>query len=309
MGPQRNALTNVEPRHLLVVEDDEDLRALIGKYLVDHGFKVALAEDGKEMAKVLASEKIDLIVLDVNLPGEDGFSICLRLRNAGKPPVVMVTSRGEDMERILGIELGADDYLVKPFIPRELLARISEVLRRSMPEQEADETIQKYLFAGFILDVLARRLFDAAAIAILTSAEFEILLTLPKARSSVLARSAQVRCDDRSQRRYYDQQTSTEDRKGPPQPYHDPDGALCGICIYHESDRPMKIWMPRRINMQIALLLLVCVALFHAAATAVLLFSSAGPVDPRNALATTAVTALAALNSASASERSESWRP
>jgi len=189
IGPQRNALTNFEPRHLLVVEDDEDLRALIAKYLVDHGFKVALAGDGKEMDKVLASEKVDLVVLDVNLPGEDGFSICLRLRNAGSPPVVMVTSRGEDTDRILGIEFGADDYLVKPFIPRELLARIGAVLRRSMPEQGADEAIQKYLFAGFILDVFARRLFGpSGARVILTSAEFEMLLTLCKRPGQVFSR-------------------------------------------------------------------------------------------------------------------------
>ena len=188
-GAQRNVLTNVEPRHLLVVEDDEDLRALIAKYLVDHGFKVALAGDGKDMDKVLASEKIDLVVLDVNLPGEDGFSICLRLRNAGSPPVVMVTSRGEDTDRILGIEFGADDYLVKPFIPRELLARIGAVLRRTMPEQGADEAIQKYLFAGFILDVFARRLFGpSGARVILTSAEFEILLTLCQRSGQVLSR-------------------------------------------------------------------------------------------------------------------------
>jgi len=189
IGMQRNALTTVEQRHLLVVEDDEDIRALIAKYLVDHGFRVTLAGDGKEMDKVLASEKVDLVVLDVNLPGEDGFSICLRLRNAGRRPVVMVTSRGEDTDRILGIELGADDYLVKPFIPRELLARIGAVLRRSMPEQEADETTEKYLFDGFILDVLMRRLFGpSGARVILTSAEFEILLTLCQRPGQVFSR-------------------------------------------------------------------------------------------------------------------------
>ena len=101
-------MTTIDPRHLLVVEDDEDIRTLIAKYLVDHGFTVTLAGSGGEMDKILASEKVDLVVLDVNLPGEDGFSICLRLRNVNRLPVVMVTSRGEDMDRILGIELGAD---------------------------------------------------------------------------------------------------------------------------------------------------------------------------------------------------------
>jgi two-component system OmpR family response regulator len=171
-------VTTTDPRHLLVVEDDEDIRTLLEKYLVDNGFRVTLAENGTEMDKILASEKADLVVLDVNLPGEDGFSICLRLRNANKLPVVMVTSRGEDMDRILGIELGADDYLVKPFVPRELLARIGAVLRRSIPEREAEEPTEKYCFEGFVLDLLTRRLLRPNGVrVILTSAEFETLRT------------------------------------------------------------------------------------------------------------------------------------
>ena len=94
-------MTTIDPRHLLVVEDDEDIRTLIAKYLVDHGFTVTLAGSGGEMDKILATEKVDLVVLDVNLPGEDGFSICLRLRNVNRLPVVMVTSRGEDMPMII----------------------------------------------------------------------------------------------------------------------------------------------------------------------------------------------------------------
>lgn len=172
-------MATIDPRHLLVVEDDEDIRTLLQKYLVDNGFRVTLAGNGTEMDMVLASEKVDLVILDVNLPGEDGFSICLRLRNVNKLPVVMVTSRGEDMDRILGIELGADDYLVKPFVPRELLARIGAVLRRSVPEREAEEPAQKFYFDGFVLDLLTRRLLRPNGVrVILTSAEYETLLTL-----------------------------------------------------------------------------------------------------------------------------------
>lgn len=182
-------MTTIDPRHLLVVEDDEDIRTLIAKYLVDHGFTVTLAGSGGEMDKILASEKVDLVVLDVNLPGEDGFSICLRLRNVNRLPVVMVTSRGEDMDRILGIELGADDYLVKPFIPRELLARIGAVLRRSAPEQEAEKATEKYCFEGFVLELLTRRLSrPSGARVILTSAEFETLLTLCQRPGRVFSR-------------------------------------------------------------------------------------------------------------------------
>lgn len=111
-------------RRILVVEDDEEIRSLVTRYLSDHGFRVMLAGNGKQMDELLASEQADLIMLDINLPGEDGFSICMRLRNTGSPPLIMLTARSEDTDRILGIELGADDYLIKPFVPRELLARI-----------------------------------------------------------------------------------------------------------------------------------------------------------------------------------------
>ena len=132
--PASNA---ADRRNILVVEDDEDIRSLLSKYLGDNGFEVMLARDGRQMDEVLASAQVNLIVLDVNLPDEDGFSICMRLRNTGSPPLIMLTARGEDTDRILGIELGADDYLVKPFVPRELLARIGAVLRRTAPDLES----------------------------------------------------------------------------------------------------------------------------------------------------------------------------
>jgi len=142
------ASSAADRRWILVVEDDEDIRSLLSKYLSDNGFEVRLARDGEQMDEVLASARVDLIVLDVNLPGEDGFSICMRLRNTGSPPLIMLTARGEDTDRILGIELGADDYLVKPFVPRELLARIGAVLRRTAPDIESSQKISAYSFSG-----------------------------------------------------------------------------------------------------------------------------------------------------------------
>jgi len=178
-----------ERRRILVVEDDEEIQALVSRYLLDSGYDAVNAHDGEEMDAILAKTKIDLIVLDVNLPGEDGFSICLRLRNAGGPPVIMATARGEDLDRILGIELGADDYLVKPFVPRELLARIGAVLRRVSPDREPARGPEKYAFAGFSLDVSTRRLVGpTGARVILTGAEFDILCTFCRAPGKVFSR-------------------------------------------------------------------------------------------------------------------------
>ncbi|MCQ4189136.1 response regulator [Methylocystis suflitae] len=179
----------VERRRILVVEDDEEIRSLLSKYLSDCGFKVMLAGDGKQMDELLASSQVDLIVLDVNLPDEDGFSICMRLRNTGSPPVIMLTARGEDTDRILGIELGADDYLVKPFVPRELLARIGAVLRRTAPDIEPSQQINAYCFSGFVLNSSTRRLLGPTGVrVILTSAEFDLLLTLCRNPGKIFAR-------------------------------------------------------------------------------------------------------------------------
>ena len=183
------ASSAVENRRILVVEDDEEIRSLLSRYLTDQGFKVMLARDGKQTDEILASEQVDLIVLDINLPGEDGLSICMRLRNIGGPPLIMLTARGEDTDRILGIELGADDYLVKPFIPRELLARIGAVLRRTAPDIGPPQKIVAYSFSGYILDPSARRLLGPTGVrVILTSAEFDLLLTLCRNPGKVFSR-------------------------------------------------------------------------------------------------------------------------
>lgn len=126
--------------NILVVEDDRETRSLIAKYLRDHGCNVATATDGREMTRALVDHRVDLLILDVMLPGEDGLSLCRKVRAELQVPIIMLTARGEDVDRILGLEMGADDYLAKPFNPRELLARINAVLRRQAAAQTASVT-------------------------------------------------------------------------------------------------------------------------------------------------------------------------
>ena len=122
---------NENPDHVLVVDDDADIRDLLAEYLGQNGIKVTVARDAKEMRQVLDGTKPDIIVLDVMMPGEDGLTLCRELRSRSNVPVIMLTARAEEVDRIIGIEMGADDYMGKPFSPRELLARIKGVLRRT----------------------------------------------------------------------------------------------------------------------------------------------------------------------------------
>src|ERR1043165_5850499 len=116
--------------HILVVDDDPEIRDLLSRFLVRSGLRVSVARDGREMQRMLVDARIDLIVLDLMLPGKDGLTLCRELRGAARTPVIMLTAMGSATDRIVGLELGADDYLAKPFEPRELLARIRAVLRR-----------------------------------------------------------------------------------------------------------------------------------------------------------------------------------
>jgi len=124
--------THAALKHILIVDDDPDLRALMADYLSNSGYEVAVAGDGNEMREALAEQTIDLLTLDLMLPGEDGLSLLRWIREQNGPPVIIVSARGDETDRIVGLEMGADDYLAKPFSPRELLARVGAVLRRSI---------------------------------------------------------------------------------------------------------------------------------------------------------------------------------
>ena len=147
------------PDRVLVVDDDAEIRSLLGEYLRKNGYEVALVADGKAMWTALARGKVDLIVLDLMLPGEDGLTLCRKLRSESETetPVIMLTARGEETDRIVGLEMGADDYLAKPFSPRELLARIKSVLRRtrSLPRNLRADDARRIRFAGWQLDPVA----------------------------------------------------------------------------------------------------------------------------------------------------------
>ena len=137
--------------HILIVDDDAEIRALLRDYLEKNGVRASAVADGKAMWALLARERVDLIVLDLMLPGDDGLVLCRNLRAQSDVPVIMLTAKGEDTDRIVGLEMGADDYLPKPFNPRELLARIKSVLRRARaaPRRQAAGTGDRLRFAGW----------------------------------------------------------------------------------------------------------------------------------------------------------------
>jgi len=181
-----------KPKKLMVVDDDARIRDLLRRYLSQEGYEVFVAEDSKAMSRIMVKERFDLIVLDLMLPGEDGLSICKRLRaSKDQTPIIMLTAKGEDVDRIIGLEVGADDYLPKPFNPRELLARISAVLRRQpspelpgAPSRE-DETV---VFGPFSLDMARRELSKNGEPISLTTGEFAMLKALVRHPRQPLSR-------------------------------------------------------------------------------------------------------------------------
>jgi len=179
-----------ESPHILVVEDDRDISRLVGRYLRENDCRVSLAGNGHEMNKAMQSSRIDLVVLDVMLPGEDGLALCRRLRGVSDVPVVMLTAKGEEVDRILGLEMGADDYMSKPFNPRELLARIRAVLRRTqLVRLTSTERARRLLFQRFEVDCVKRTLMDPQGrLVTLTSAEFDLLQVLCERSGRVLSR-------------------------------------------------------------------------------------------------------------------------
>ena len=178
------------PPHILVVEDDREVSALVARFLRTNDMRVSVANGSRAMDKVLEESRIDLVVLDLMLPDEDGLSICRRLRASSGLPIIMLTAKAEDVDRIIGLEMGADDYLTKPFNPRELLARIRSVLRRSSGNPvEAATTGNVLTFDGWRLDRHARQLHNAdGARVALTGAEFDLLLVFCERPRRVLRR-------------------------------------------------------------------------------------------------------------------------
>lgn len=168
-------------QRLLIVDDDIRLRDLLNRYLGEQGFEVRPVQDGVQMDKFLQREHFDLIILDLMLPGDDGLSICRRLRGQGNNvPIIMLTARGDEIDRIVGLEMGADDYLPKPFNPRELLARIQAVLRRQelRPGGAPLDSPGKVRFGGLEVDLSARTLMRNGEILSLTTGEFAVLAAL-----------------------------------------------------------------------------------------------------------------------------------
>ena len=182
-----------EPQtHVLAVDDDAAVRDLIGEYLRENELRVTCVASGKELVDVMARETVDLVVLDVRLPGEDGMQIARKLRDASAIPILMLTGRAEEADRVMGLELGADDYLTKPFSPRELLARIRALLRRARAQAtvaDAIAAVRAYRFGGWELNIGLRKLKNPKGEAVeLTNGEFRILAAFLSAPQRVLSR-------------------------------------------------------------------------------------------------------------------------
>lgn len=175
---------------LLVVDDDAEIRSLLAEQLEAQSYRVLQAADGAEFARIFARQPVDLVILDLSLPDEDGLSLCRRLRSTSQTPVVMLTARGDPMDRIAGLELGADDYVCKPFEPRELLARVRTVLRRAGSAAAVSAANARSIeFGRWTLDVAMRRLVDDGGRAvILSGTEFRLLKLLIDHAGEVLGR-------------------------------------------------------------------------------------------------------------------------
>jgi two-component system phosphate regulon response regulator OmpR len=184
--------SSAQPR-ILIVDDDPALRELLMGYLVSNGFSVQAVGDGLAMRATLAEGLPDAIVLDLMLPGEDGLALTRAVRAQSNVPILILSARGEEVDRVIGLEVGADDYLAKPFGPRELLARLRALLRRGQPAAGAGATpATEQRFGPFALDAAGRRLFRAGSEVHLTSAEFDLLVAFVARPNRVLSRDTLV---------------------------------------------------------------------------------------------------------------------
>ncbi len=179
--------------HLLIVDDDTEISGLVKRYLGPQGFSVSTAENGVQLKEVLRSAHVDLVLLDLGLPGEDGLELTRYLHGHWRGPIIIVSGRGDSVDRIVGLELGADDYITKPFELRELLARVRSVLRRSErkpPASELSESRSTLVFGGYRMDTVAHVLFDTHGIEVpLTTGEYELLKLFLEHPNRVLSRN------------------------------------------------------------------------------------------------------------------------
>ncbi|MBO6757812.1 MAG: response regulator [Roseibium sp.] len=177
--------------HILVVDDHRDIRETLARYLAKNGFRTTTAESAAHARKALKAAAVDLVVLDIMMPGEDGLSLCRHLVETDALPVILLTAMAEDTDRVIGLEIGADDYVTKPFNPRELLARIRAVLRRTVPSPRDRDPVEhdQLWFDGWRLNVARRELFDPAGGDVpLSSGEFQLLRAFLKRPKMVLTR-------------------------------------------------------------------------------------------------------------------------
>ena len=187
-------MTTAPAHHILVVDDDQSMRDLMSEYLTENELRVTVVATGREMTAVLADTVVDLVLLDLRLSGEDGLQLARNLRSTSEIPVIIVTGKKEEADRVMGLEIAADDYITKPFSNRELLARIRSVLRRYHSRRDADAPARQtqrraYRFSGWELNLLARRLTAPTGVRVeLSNGEFNLLLALCEAPRRVLSR-------------------------------------------------------------------------------------------------------------------------
>jgi len=208
--------TRIDP-HILVIDDDPDIRQLVVEYLGKNDMRVSAGSSGKEMFEIFDREAIDLVLLDLKLPGEDGMNLARLLRERATVPIVLLTGRNEEADRVMGLELGADDYVTKPFSPRELLARLRAVLRRyqvqaTLPER--DNTRRAFRFSGWELNLRTRRLLapDGSSVE-LSNGEFSLLNALCRAPQRVLTRDQLLSMSRLHEAEVYDRTVDVQIRR------------------------------------------------------------------------------------------------
>lgn len=182
---------SAEDTLIALVEDDPEIRDLTAGLLAREGYEAAACAGGPELDRLMSRRRVDLVLLDIMLPGENGLSICRRLRAQGDVPILMITAKGEDIDRVVGLELGADDYLAKPFNPRELLARVRAILRRTRQTHRVENYPRRrvYRFAGWTLDASSRDLLDPSGRPVaLTGGEYDLLVSFLEHPQRVLGR-------------------------------------------------------------------------------------------------------------------------